>query len=122
MEPPNIPEINLQKAKLMRAELLIQTHKDQLIQHVKQLHNMDLSFHTSTTKVSSLHVWLHLWHITTQEQSNTVKCLGPGDDILECLEDHVYDEIMELNTRVLDILPEEEILCTLCGKGHHETP
>ena len=60
MEPPNVPEINLQKAKLMRAELLIQTHKDQLIQHVKQLHNMDLSIHTSTTKVSSLHVCLHL--------------------------------------------------------------
>ena len=34
MEPPNIPMTNLQKAKLMRAELLIQTHKDQLIQHV----------------------------------------------------------------------------------------
>ena len=40
----------------MRAKLLIQTHKDQLIQRVKQLHNMDLSIHTSTTEVSSLHV------------------------------------------------------------------
>ena len=55
MEPPNVPKINLQKAKLMRAELLIQTLKGQLIQHVKQLYNMDLSIHTSTTKVSSLH-------------------------------------------------------------------
>ena len=53
MEPPNVPEVNLQKAKLMRAELLIQTHKDQLIQCVKQLHNMDLSIHTSTTEVLS---------------------------------------------------------------------
>ena len=60
MEPPNIPKTNLQKAKLMRAELLIQTHKDQLIQCVKQLHNMDLSIHTSTNKVLSLHVCLHL--------------------------------------------------------------
>ena len=117
MEPPNVPKINLQKAKLMRAKLLIQTHKDQLIQCVKQLHNMDLSIHTSTTEVSSLHVY-----ITTQEQSNTVKCLVPGDDILEHLEDHVYDEIMELNTCVLGILPEQEIVCFLCGKGHHETP
>ena len=122
MEPPNIPKVNLQKAKLMKAELLIQTHKDQLIKCVKQLHNMDLSIQTSTTEVSSLHVWLHLKHITTQEQSNMVKCLGPGDDILECLEDHVYDEIMEINTHVLDILPEEEIVCFLCGKGHHEIP
>ena len=44
----------------MRAELLIKTHKDQLIQCVKQLHNMDLSIHTSTTEVLSLHVCLHL--------------------------------------------------------------
>ena len=50
-----------------------------------------------------------------------IKCLAPGNDILECLEDHVYDEIMELNTHVLDILLEEEIICFLCGKGHHET-
>ena len=99
----------------MRAELLIQTHKDQLIQHVKQLHNMDLSIHTSTTKILSLHVCLHLQHITTQEQSNTVKCLDPGNDIVEHLEDHVYDKIMVLNTRVLDTLPEEEIVCFLCG-------
>ena len=120
MEPPNIPMTNLWKAKLMRAELLIQTHKDQLIQCVKQLHNMDLSIHTSTTEVLSLHVCLHLQHITTQEQSNTVKCLDPGNDIVECLEDHVYDEIMELNTHVLDTLPEEEIICFLCGTQHHE--
>ena len=93
----------------MKAELLIQTHKDQSIQCVKQLHNIDLSIHTSTTKVLSLHVCLHLQHITTQEQSNTVKCLDPGNDIVEHLEDHVYDEIMELNTCVLDTLLEEEI-------------
>ena len=36
----------------MRAELLIQTHKDQLIRRVKQLHNMDLNVHASTTEVS----------------------------------------------------------------------
>ena len=39
---------------------------------------------------------------------------------MECLEDHVYDEIMELNTHVLDTLPEEEIVCFLCGTQHHE--
>ena len=104
----------------MRAELLIETHKDQLMQHVKQLHNMDLSIHTSTTEILSLHVCLHLQHITTQEQSNTVKCLDFGNDIVEHLEDHVYDEIMELYTHVLDIPPEEEIVCFLCGTQHHE--
>ena len=122
MEPPNIPEINLQKAKLMRAELLIQTNKDQLIQHVKQLHNMDLSICISTTKVLSLHVHLYLQHITIQEQSNTIKCLDFGDDVLKHLEDHIYDEIMELNNCILGILPEDEIFCFLCGKGCHEAP
>ena len=110
MEPPNIPTTNLCKAKLMRAELLIQTHKKQLVQHVKHLFNIDLNVHVSITEVLSFHVHLHLQHITTQEQSNTVKCLDPGNDIMECLEDHVFDEIMELNTHILDTFPEEEIV------------
>ena len=96
----------------MRAELLIQTHKKQLTQHVKQLCNIDLNIHVSITEVLSFHVCIHLQHITTQKQSNTVKCLNPGSDIMECLEDHVYDESMELNTHILDTLPEEEIVCS----------
>ena len=39
--------------------------------------------------------------------SNTVKCLHPGSDIMECLEEYVYNEILELNTHILDTLPEE---------------
>ena len=87
---------------------------------VKHLCNIDLNIHVSITKVLSFHVHLHLWHITTQEQSNTVKRLNPENDIMECLEDHVYDEIMELNTRILDTLLEEEIVCFLCETQHHE--
>ena len=98
MEPSHIPATNLHKAELMRTELLIQAHKKQLAQHVKQLCNMDLNIYVSITKVLSFHVHIHLRHITTQEQLNTVKCLNPGSDIMEHLEDHVYDEIMELNT------------------------
>ena len=113
MEPPNIPTTNLCKAKLMRAELLIQTHKKQLVQHVKPLCNIDLNIHVSITEVLSFHVHIHLWHITKQEQSNTVKCLDPENEIMEHLEDHVYDEIMELNTHILDTLLEEKIVCFL---------
>ena len=29
---------------------------------------------------------------------------------MEHLEDHVYDKILELNTHILDTLPEEEIV------------
>ena len=94
----------------MRAELLIWAHKKQLAQRVKQLCNMDLNIYVSTTEALSFHVHIHLQHITTQEQSNTVKCLDPGSDIMECLEDHVYDEILELNTHILDTLPEEEVV------------
>ena len=96
----------------MRAELLIQTHKKQLAQHVKHLCNIDLNIHVSITEVLSFHVCIHLWHITTQEQSNAVKCLDPGSDIMEFPEDHVYDIIMELNTHIFDTLPEEEIVCS----------
>ena len=110
MEPSHIPVINLYKAELMRAELLIWAHKKQLAQCVKQLCNMDLNIYVSTTKALSFHVHIHLQHITTQEQSNTVKCLDPGSDIMEHLEDHVYDEILELNTHILDTLPEEEVV------------
>ena len=86
---------------------------------------MDLTIYVSITEVLSFHVHIHLQHITTQEQSNTVKCLDPGSDIMECLEDHVYDEILELNTHILDTLPEEEIVhswnMTLQGFKSQET-
>ena len=75
---------------------------------MKQLCNMDLNIYVSITEILSFYVHMHLQHITTQEQSNTVKCLNPGSDIMECLEDHIYDKIMELNTHVLDTLPKEE--------------
>ena len=112
MEPSHIPVTNLHKAELMRAELLIWTHKKQLAQHVKQLCNMDLNIYVSTTEALSFHMHIHLQHITTQEQSNTVKCLYPGSDIMECLEDYIYEEILELNTHILDTLPKEETVCS----------
>ena len=108
MEPTHIPEINLHKANLMRTELLIRAHQKQLVQYMKQLYNMDLHISTSTTE--TLHVWIHLCHITMQEQSNTIKCLHPGNDIIGCLEEHVYNETPELHTHILDTLPKGEIV------------
>ena len=110
MEPSHIPEINLCKADLVRTELLIQAHQRQLVQYVKQLYNMDLHIHMSLLLLSlNLHVCIHLQHIPTQEQSNTIKCLHPGSDIIGHLEEHVYSEILDLNTQILDTLPEEEM-------------
>ena len=101
MEPSHIPEIDLHKADLMRTELLIWAHQRQLVQCVKQLYNMDLHIHISTTQSLNLHAHIHLQHITTQEQSNTIKCLHPGSDIIGCPEEHVYNEILELDTHIL---------------------
>ena len=108
MEPSHIPEINLCKADLVRTELLIQAHQKQLVQYVKQLYNMNLHINISTSQSLNLHVHIHLQHIPTQEKSNTIKCLCPGSDIIGHLEEHVYNEILDLNTHILDTLPEEE--------------
>ena len=108
MEPSHIPEINQHKAALVRTELLIQAHQRWLVQYVKQLYNMDLHIHVSTSLSLNLHVQIHLQHIPTQEQSNTVKCLCPESDIIGHLEEHIYCEILDLNTQILDTLPEEE--------------
>ena len=108
MEPSHIPEINRYKAALVRTELLIQAHQRWLVQYVKQLYNMDLYIHVSTSPSLKLNVQIHLQHIPSQEQSNTVKCVHPGSDILGCLEEHIYCEILDLNAQILNTLPEEE--------------
>ena len=54
MEPSHIPEINLHRADLVRTELLIQAHQRQLVQYVKQLYNMDLHIHISTSQSLNL--------------------------------------------------------------------
>ena len=69
---------------------------------------MDLYIHVSTSPSMNLSVKIHLQHIPTQEQSNTVKCLHPGSDILGCLEEHIYCEILDLNTQIMDTPPEAE--------------
>ena len=70
---------------------------------------MDLHIHVSTSQSLNLHVHIHLQHIPAQEQSNTIKCLCPRSDIIGHLEEHVYNEILDLNTHILDTLPEEEM-------------
>ena len=66
----------------------------------------------STSPSLNLCVQIHLQHIPTQEQSNTVKCLCPGNDIIGCLEEHFYCQILDLNTQILDTLPEEEMFAS----------
>ena len=56
MEPSHIPEMNLHKAALVRTKLLIQAHQRRLVEYVKQLYNMDLYIHVSTSLSLNLHV------------------------------------------------------------------
>ena len=108
MEPLHILEINRYKAALMRTKLLIQAHQRWLVQYVKQLYNMDLYIHVSTSLSLNLNVQIHLQHIPSQEQSNTVKCVHPASDILGHLEEHIYCKILDLEAQILDTLPETE--------------
>ena len=73
------------------------------------MYNIDLYIHVSTSPSLNLNVQIHLQHIPTQEQSNTVKCLHPGSDIIAHLEEHVYCEILDLNAQILNTLPEAEM-------------
>ena len=70
MEPSHIPEINLHKADLVRTELLIQAHQRQLVQYVKQLYNMDLHIHVSTSQSLNLCVQ---YTFTTYSYTRTIK-------------------------------------------------
>ena len=108
MEPSHIPEINQYKVALVRTELLVQAHQRWLVQYVKQLYNMDLYIHVSTSPSLNLNVQIHLQHIPSQVQSNTVKYVHPGSDILGHLEEHIYCEILDLNAQILNTLPEAE--------------
>ena len=71
MEPSHIPEINLCKADLVRNELLIQAHQRQLEQYVKQLYNMDLYIHISTTQSLNLRVCIYI--LLTYFYTRTIK-------------------------------------------------
>ena len=56
----------------------------------------------------NLNVRIHLQHIPSQEKSNTVKCVHSGSDILGCLEEHIYCEILDLIAQILNTIPEAE--------------
>ena len=73
---------------------------------------MDLYIHVSTSLSLNLNVRIHLQHIPTQEQSNTVRCLHPGSDILGCLEEHIYNEVLDLNAQITDTFPGAETFTT----------
>ena len=93
MAPPGIPKETLQRAKTMRAELLIQTYKKQIIKHVKACHNVLLTLETTVSSTQNIHVCLHLQHAATLDISNTVRCINPNTDVLEQLNMYIHEEV-----------------------------
>ena len=54
---------------------------------------------------------VYIYDILLHRNNQTLlSVLCPGSDIIGCLEEHIYNEILELDTHILDTLPEEEIV------------
>ena len=85
MEPLGVPKETLQRAKTMRAKLLIQTNKKQIIKCVKVCHNVNITLDAAVSSMWNLHVHLHLQHAATLDILNTVRCIDPSTYILEQL-------------------------------------
>ena len=56
MEPSGVPKETLKKARTMRAELLIQTNKMQIVKCVKVCHNVSLTLDTTVSSMQNIHV------------------------------------------------------------------
>ena len=109
MEPLHIPDINRHKAALVRTKLLIQAHQRWLVQYVKQLYNMGFTHSCLYFTVSESSCAKYIYNIFLHKNNQILlSVLCPGNDIIGCLEEHVYCEILDLNTQILDTLPEEE--------------
>ena len=116
MEPPGIPKETLQRAKTMRAKLLIQRNKKQIIKHVKICHNIILTLKTTVSSVWNIHVHLHLQHAATLDISNTVRCIIPNTDVLEQLNMHIHDEVEQLYDYIQQTLGGQQVICHICGQ------
>ena len=119
MEPFRVPDEILKKAKRMRAELLIQTNKPQIIECIKLCHNINLDLNTSVASTQNIHVHLHLQHASTSDVLNVVKCMDPNTDILEQLNMYIYEEIGQLYNYIQHTSENQQVVCYLCGQTSH---
>ena len=116
MEPPGVPEETLHRAKTMRAKLLIQTNKKQIIKHVKVCHNVNLTLDTTVSSMQSIHVHLHLQHAAILDISNTVRCINPNTEILEQLNTYIHEEVEQLYDYIQQTLGVQQVICHICGQ------
>ena len=121
MEPLGIPEETLQRAKTMRAKLLIQTNREQIIKHVIVCHNVNLTLDTTVSSIQNLHVCLHLQHAATLDISNTARCIDPNTDVLEQLNIYIHEEVEQLYDYIQQTLGGQQVICHICGQISHHT-
>ena len=121
MEPPGVPEETLQRAKTMRAKLLIQTNKKWIIKHVKVCHNVNLTLDTTVSSTQNIHVCLHLQHAATLDISNTVRCIDPNTDVLEQLNMYIHEEVEQLYDYIQQTLGGQQVICHICGQTSPHT-
>ena len=119
MEPLGIPDKTLKKAKRMRAELLIQTNKMQIIECIELCHNVNLSLNISVASTQSIHIHLHLQHAITSDVSNTVRCVDPNADVLEQLNMYIHEEVEQLYDYIQHTSGNQPIVCYLCVQTTH---
>ena len=103
----------------MRAELLIQTDKAQIIRWIKICHNINLDVDTSMSPTQNVHVCLQMQHAATWDILNTVQCINPNTDVLQQLNDYIHEEIEQLYDYILHTLGNHHIVCYICRQPAH---
>ena len=121
MEPSDIPEENLKKARLMKAELLFQTNQSTIVQEVKDNHNMDLDITLIITKNQGFKIKLCLRHCETLDMLHTVRCVSPSQNLLYEVRQILQEEVAELR-RQMDVMTNGiAFACWYCGNGGGHT-
>ena len=120
MEPPGIPQENLRKAQLMRAELLFKTNKPDIVQEIKNNHNMDLEMTLILTRSQCFKIKLCLTHCETIDTLNTVRYVSPTQDILHDVRQLLREEVTALHHQIDVMTSGIAFTCWYCGgEGEH---
>ena len=122
MEPPGIPQEDLRKAQLVRAELLFKTNKLDIIQEIKDNHNMNLEMTLILTRSQCFKIKIRLIHCETTDTLNTVRYVFPTPDILYDIRQLLREEVTALHHQMDVIASGIVSTCWYCGEegGHTE--
>ena len=121
MEPPEVPQENLRKAQLMRAELLFKTNKQTMVQEIKDTHNMNLAMTLLLTRSQGFKIKLCLTHCETMDTLNNVRCVSPTQDFLHNVRQILQEEVALLHQQIDVVTSGVAFACWYCGGGNEHT-